>query len=270
MKNKKIMAGLALGVMGSALLTGCAMSDEQQAALDKVVNKADQIIELVEKNNKKITKEEGVLLHKYAVAKLQLNKDNVWDNLIVDTEFASQDGDFHAESHLFKLANGKNVAYMVQDEEILRYCDSDQEAGRTVTEGNSGDGSMSMVTILPSFEFYAYGLVVGTDGGISIEVNENNLVDCVILDNGNYKLTCVGESDELGDCDAEYLYECEISEDGTMYSMDYTILYKDSIEGGYEIDYFFNKAAITFKYGELTESIVQANIDAYNASQQGE
>lgn len=63
-KTKKILAGLALGVVGASALTGCAMTDEQQAVLDKVVSKTDELVDLIDKNmqyqNSQITKEEAV------------------------------------------------------------------------------------------------------------------------------------------------------------------------------------------------------------------
>jgi len=62
-KSKKILAGLGLALVGGATLAGCSMSDEQQAALDKVVDKADEIIELVENNmameNNQLSKQEA-------------------------------------------------------------------------------------------------------------------------------------------------------------------------------------------------------------------
>lgn len=58
-KTKKILAGVALGCIGATTLAGCSMSDEQQAALDKVVNKADEIVKLVENQNKQLSKQEA-------------------------------------------------------------------------------------------------------------------------------------------------------------------------------------------------------------------
>ena len=65
MKNntKKILAGICLGLVGMGCLTGCAMSDEQKAALDLVTEKTDKIVDLLEDNmeynNKKISQKKG-------------------------------------------------------------------------------------------------------------------------------------------------------------------------------------------------------------------
>ena len=62
-KTKMILAGLALGVVGASALTGCAMTDEQQNALDKVVSKTDELVELIDKNmqyqNSQLSKQEA-------------------------------------------------------------------------------------------------------------------------------------------------------------------------------------------------------------------
>jgi hypothetical protein len=60
-KGKKILAAACLGLVGAGCLTGCAMSDEQKAALDLVTEKTDEIITLIEDNmeynNQKLSKE---------------------------------------------------------------------------------------------------------------------------------------------------------------------------------------------------------------------
>jgi hypothetical protein len=62
-KTKKILAGACLGFVGMGCLTGCAMSDEQKAALDLITEKSDAIVNLLEENmeynNKKLSKEEA-------------------------------------------------------------------------------------------------------------------------------------------------------------------------------------------------------------------
>ena len=68
-KIKKILAGIGMGaVLGSSglIMTGCGMTDEQQKALDSVVNKADEIIELVDSQNKELSYSEAIRLFEYA------------------------------------------------------------------------------------------------------------------------------------------------------------------------------------------------------------
>lgn len=56
-KTKKILAGACLGLVGMGLMTGCSMNEDQKAALDLIVNKADEVIELVENQNKQLSKQ---------------------------------------------------------------------------------------------------------------------------------------------------------------------------------------------------------------------
>jgi len=58
-KTKKILAGIGLGIMGMGCLTGCTMSDDQKTALDSIVNKADEVIQLVETQNRQLSKQEA-------------------------------------------------------------------------------------------------------------------------------------------------------------------------------------------------------------------
>ena len=62
-KTRNILAGTCLGIVGMGCLTGCSMSAEQQTALDLITDKADEIVDLLEKNmefnNTKLTKEEA-------------------------------------------------------------------------------------------------------------------------------------------------------------------------------------------------------------------
>lgn len=63
-KTKKILAGACLGLVGMGCLSGCALTADQSAALDMVVEKSDKIITLLEENmelnNRKLTKVEAV------------------------------------------------------------------------------------------------------------------------------------------------------------------------------------------------------------------
>ena len=250
-KAKKILAGVGLGIVGAMTLTGCTMSSEQMDAINKVVEKTDEIIELVDRNNKQLERQDAILLYKYARAKLQLNKNNVWDNLIVDATYNDSEGnEAKYITHFYKTSSGSNVLYSIDNNEVCNYLKDTQEA--TLSQG--------------SFEYYAYSLVVGTSEGMTIDVTLDNLVDCSLLDNGNYVLTCIDKGAILGYDDIDYIFECEISEDGVMYSMNYCILEKETVGGShYKMDYSFTNAKIVYKYGELSETIVQANIDAYNA-----
>ena len=82
-KTKKILAGACLGLVGMGCLTGCAMSDEQKAALDLITEKSDEIVNLLEDNltynNEKLSKEAAFDMLKHARIKSQyvLNESNI-------------------------------------------------------------------------------------------------------------------------------------------------------------------------------------------------
>ena len=78
-KGKKILAGVALGVMGAMALTGCSSSE--QTTLDTAMNKADKLIEVIEEKNEQNKYSEALRLFEYGKARLMYNRDNVWDNL---------------------------------------------------------------------------------------------------------------------------------------------------------------------------------------------
>jgi hypothetical protein len=115
-KTKKIIAGLGLALIGGATLTGCSMTEAQQKALDKVVDKTDEIIELVENNmamqNAKLTKEEAaekiMLARNYFLSK-NLNikmhfKHSSYEGLY-DKEYDSSDVD----------------CYFIKNKDVLKY-----------------------------------------------------------------------------------------------------------------------------------------------------
>ena len=55
-KTKKILAGMCFGLVGMGCLTGCS-KDAEQSALNLVTQKADEIVSLLEENNKPTNRE---------------------------------------------------------------------------------------------------------------------------------------------------------------------------------------------------------------------
>ena len=114
--GKKLLAGVGLALVGGMTLAGCGMTEEQQAALDKVVDKADEIIELVDSNmsmqNAKLSKEE-------AAEKIMLAR-NYWlsKNLQMKVYF----DDVNYSGLYDKVASSRRVTvHYLKDEGVLRF-----------------------------------------------------------------------------------------------------------------------------------------------------
>ena len=94
-KTKKILAGACLGLVGMGCLTGCAMSDEQKAAIDLMTEKYDEIVNLLEENmqlqNAQLSKTDAVELVTLAQTKLKLN---IYDELYMKTTSTAYEGFF--------------------------------------------------------------------------------------------------------------------------------------------------------------------------------
>ena len=59
-KMKKVLAGIALGVVGVTSITGCKANEEQQRALDLAVSKTEEIANVVTAMSKEVTREEAL------------------------------------------------------------------------------------------------------------------------------------------------------------------------------------------------------------------
>ena len=63
--------------------------------------------------------------YNYAIIKLHLNQDNVWDNLKILWNYDGSDSQRKMEMHYFKLENNTNVFYSKdQDNNIITYADT--------------------------------------------------------------------------------------------------------------------------------------------------
>ena len=88
-----------------------------------------------------------------------------------------------------------------------------------------------------------------------MDITEDNIVDCKILDNGNYYITSVMTLDDI----IPLLIEVEMTADGYLLShVSNAIMSDDS-----ETEPYILITNVQYKYGVLTDSDVQANIDAY-------
>ena len=102
--------------MGGATLAGCFMSDEQQATLDKLANKADEIVDLVEDNmsmqNAQLTKEE-------AAEKILLAR-NYFLSQKLDVKMTYDRKDYRGFYDKLYLEDTSNM-YILKNEGVFKY-----------------------------------------------------------------------------------------------------------------------------------------------------
>ena len=96
------------------------------------------------------------------------------------------------------------------------------------------------------------------------DIDETNIVDCDINENGNYVITAVVS---IVDDGVEYpsLIDMEITTDG--YLLSYTI--NSGVLGDEDIERSFvvNVTSVKYEYGKLTDSEVQSYIDKYKTQE---
>ena len=271
-KTKKILTGACLGLVGMGCLAGCSMNEEQQATLNKVVDKADEVLSLVEKQNKELTFSEAVRLYEFAETKLLVNLDNSWDNLRIKihqetTEDILEIGNvMDCEYHLFKKGDGRRVAYYSYFTQSDKLQQESSEVGGYIDDSES------------SSDYIKEGYVYVSDMLDFGEVKEENIVSVKINENNNYVISLVADIDlysnvlydgslSSGELNCPVLVVCEISLEGQMISKRYVSIvdenaayeYKDSVK------YQEFDVKLTYEYNTLTEGEVQANITKINS-----
>lgn len=268
-KSKKIMAGLGIGLAlaSGGMLTGCSMSDEQQAALNSVIDKTDQIVELLDKQSKTLSQAEALRLYEFARTRLLVNKDNVWDNLKMIINQDSNEVDHYdtvfGELAFYKFADGRRVAYVKTGTPT-----NPGQIGGWFEEVVSSDGYQTIT----QKETYSHYASTNTTSGISeFDITEEDIVDCKILDNGNYYVTAslmIEETYGGKTTSYPFLMEVELTADG--YLVEYLATAKipnggDSLADS--VDQYILTTSIKYQYGVLTDAEVQANIDAYKVQE---
>lgn len=268
-KTKKILAGACLGLVGMGALTGCAMSDEQKTALDKVVGKADEIISLIEKQNKELTFLEAVRLYEFAKTKLLVNYNNCWNNLRIKiheetTEDMLECGNvMDCEYHLFKNAEGKRVAYY----SYSTTSDKNPQINHSETSGYVDDSESSSEYLKKVYECVSDMLDFN-------EVTEENIVNLETKENGNYLISVVAEIELYSDfmyngklsssLNVPTLIYIEITPNGQLVSKRYTSIIDEHVAGEFKEHQEFD-IILSYEYETLTENEVQENIANINS-----
>lgn len=277
-KTKKIMAGLGIGLAlatGGTLMTGCSdvMTKEQMDKVLTVVDNSDKFmnetLDLLQENNKILDGKAAVKLYNWAMNRLHLNYENVWDNLKITMLYNGAEGfPDKQETYYYKLSSGVNVLLQrVIDGSInylYGYHDSTQEAGKIVHE--QGEGQTTTSTRC-SFEYYAYKACTGLVDGMYLTFTEDDVVSCKVNDNNNYVIVLA--VDDFMESGLEGMVDIEITQEGYLNTIQYTMIQDMPIDKSDPSsgmgDYSIINPTFKYEYGVLTEAEVQANIDAYNA-----
>lgn len=270
-KTKRIVAGLGLGAMlgsGAILATGCTDMNLTQDQTDKILQTIENADDFMNEGKKyfnkeeKIDKETIVGMYNYAIGTLLLNKEDVWNNLIVEMYENSQN---LRNLHFFKKADGVKVLYTLENEivdgvatsNVVSYRDSAQEIGYIPT----GD-------TIPSFE-YDCNTVLLTQCGICHDLTTSEIVDYNLSETGGLFVTAFTKN--LFGVDGEKsIINFELLANGSLKFISYDFIHKAPLPNCETLDFRDYKNLcyeIRYEYGKLTESQVQANIDKYNASQ---
>lgn len=197
-KTKKILAGLGLSIVGMGALTGCSLTGDQQAALDLITDKADEIVNLLEKNmefnNTKLTKEE-------AAEKILLARNNAEQGLfnefemvmtqanytgILDKKLESGTGTFIRK---LRVDGQKKTAAFFYNEEISQIVYSDFE------NNEHKEYSSYLGETWQDRDYDSYDFDVSEDFLSNIypaTITAEDIMDIQVLENGyNFKVLVV-------------------------------------------------------------------------------
>ena len=274
-KSKKILAGLGVGLTlaGSGLfMTGCSMSEEQENALNSIVGKADQLIEVIEKTNQKLTREEAINLYEYAKTKLLVNKDNIWNNLRIKIDVKTSEnwedvGDvINCEYHLFKKLDGKRLGYYTYKTHSTELnADSEEISGYFDDSASKSDYIAEVYNVVSDMMDFN-------------EVDLDNIITIEESESGNYIMTLCSEIEFASTnflpegftiaLECPTIIVCEITKEGVLVSKRYTNILdddgKDKGAGEYTPNYREFDCTITYLYDSLTESEVDGYIAKIN------
>lgn len=117
MKNsgKKILASLALGVIGAMTLTGCSMTEDQQDALDTALTRSEELIEVLEEQNVK----NDEIISKLEEQNNELQESNEkYENIIKQLE--DQNIDIHKQRIAEIITENRN-AWVFSDIEKIQF-----------------------------------------------------------------------------------------------------------------------------------------------------
>lgn len=256
-KKNKILKGLGIGALaclGVFTFAGCSI-ELSQDQIDKVmytVDNADtfmdETLDLLNKQNAELDQEEAWDLYKLAQAKFKLNVDGIRDNVKMTSRFGI--------IYLYDTASDGYVMISAYDEEYgVQFADNYNIYSFSSIDGNhskklldidnSGQGCEAYI----SWNNFSHSTMYG--------VQEEDIVSCQKLDNGNYKITFLSETlidEEENNSVSTVLLVVEVSADARIISetSQYAMIGDYHNNGG--ISYFDSPVTVVYEYGVVTEA----------------
>ncbi len=267
MKNKwkKLLAIGCLGLAGTGMLTGCSMSADQQAALDLVTEKTDDIIELLEDN---MNYTRNTLSKEEAAEKILLGR-NYWALGSFDQlEFATTEIDYNGwfdkvvqtfpkQTILYKKSNNSKFISTIRDNTVeeIRASNFTTNKNYQYTDGNS----IAYDTTYNSSDFIITNIDLLTHFNLEI-ITADDIVDIVRLNKG-YRFKIITKT-TTSTSSLHIEITLEVLDTGYITSIE--------AKGRLEIDNNGTKeynsaiASATYKYDNIDFSIVENKLSELN------
>lgn len=263
-KSKNILKGLGVGALacfGMLTFTGCSV-DLTKDQIDKLiytVESSDKFmqdaLDLLEKENAKLNAEQAWNLYKLAKTKLFLNDNGVRDN------FKATLNDVNSLC-FYKTSNGDYVAFNAggdvlnvtyeEDGKVYEYYKDE----RGVSKSELGDGEVE--------QYLYYDLPYCN----YVDVKEEDIVSCDILENGNYKITFLNTwSDDPESYAQTNLIEIEISKEAK-FIKERILICSQILDDDQNHEYysFEEEMLVDYEYNVITDEDVSSYLlEAKNA-----
>ena len=255
-KSRKIFAGIAMGMMlagGTMLTTGCTdinLTQDQTNKILQVVDNCDDFMNktmnILEEQNNTIDARQAAKMYEMAVAKLELNYDNVWSGLKVKETLTGRNVKYQSNSVIFTSFIKENGYGLLN---IVRDTDNDGEfENRTFMDfeelenASTDESEGSIITESKTFDYEMNSQLQGLFG--LTKVTEDNILKIEKLENGDYKIFTI---DEVGD--SKLISECLIDSNGNLLYKDYYGLARMSPA---EKDMSIVHVVVTVEYNAVT------------------
>lgn len=301
-KTKKIIAGVGLGVLGMATLTGCTemgFSVEQTDKIESLVAQSSnymdstlglleetnvnqqELLEELRKSNSKISVEQAAKLVNAATTKLLINSGDAWSNLIVKQTLSDvyddgrQEEGYNSIYNIFKDSEGSYIQYEKYNGEMQNSCwaeglfdsthDIELPAGEEpASEVTSTNPLIAAMIYSDLSDMLGFGLI-----------DESGIVNAHINEDNNYEIDCFADSRLINGVSQGGMVDYNpnegmlclslkyiIDQDGRLLSMALEQVQYDE----YENLEFMAKMETEITYGELTEESVYGALGVTSAA----
>jgi len=196
-KSKNILKTLGVGTLclfGSLAFSGCSTS-LNQGQIDKLmyaVENSQQFmqdtLDLLGKQNAKIDSYEAYQYYRYAINKFYLNIEGVRDNVVISIKMNNY------EDTIKTYKKGNICACSSDDEEVLKIEENGISYSCSLNNNSIETKEIDDWNIDSGIEWKSVDVLKLT----GIQFEEQHIVACNILENGNYELIAVIENHEEG------------------------------------------------------------------------